>query len=98
MKIFNANNPRFINFTLEQTLKRCCEYQYAKEVFMSWNAIQGNWRQFIGAAKQRWAKLTDSDLAECEGNRDKLVGKLQELYGISADQAGEEIADRKSVV
>ena len=59
---------------------------------MSWKQVEGNWRQFVGAAKQRWAKLTDNDLAECEGNRDKLVGKLQELYSISADQAGEEIA------
>lgn len=59
---------------------------------MSWNQVEGKWREFVGSAKQRWAKLTDSDLAECEGNRDKLVGKLQELYGISADQAGEEIA------
>jgi len=59
---------------------------------MSWQQIEGHWRQFVGEAKQRWAKLTDNDLAECEGNRDKLVGKLQELYGITADQAGEEIA------
>ena len=57
-----------------------------------WQQIQGNWRQFVGAAKQRWAKITDNDLMECQGDRDKLVGKLQELYGISADKAGEEIA------
>ncbi|MDY6979790.1 MAG: CsbD family protein [Pseudomonadota bacterium] len=59
---------------------------------MSWKQVEGKWREFVGSAKQRWAKLTDSDLVECAGNRDKLVGKLQELYGISADQAGEEIA------
>ena len=59
---------------------------------MSWQQIEGKWRQFVGEAKNRWGKLTDSDLAECEGNRDKLVGKLQELYGITPDKAGEEIA------
>ena len=59
---------------------------------MSWQQIEGKWRQFIGEAKKRWGKLTDSDLADCEGNRDKLVGKLQELYGLTPDKAGEEIA------
>lgn len=59
---------------------------------MSWQEVQGNWRQFSGELKKRWAKLTDNDIKECEGNRDKLVGKLQELYGMTADQAGEAIA------
>ena len=59
---------------------------------MSWQQVEGNWRQFIGEVKLRWGKLTDNDLKECEGNRDKLVGKLQELYGMTPDQAGEEIA------
>lgn len=59
---------------------------------MNWQQVEGHWREFVGEAKQRWAKLTDSDLMECKGNRDKLVGKLQSLYGMTADQAGEEIA------
>jgi len=62
------------------------------EVIMSWQQIEGKWRQFVGEARKRWGKLTDSDLAECEGNRDKLVGKLQQLYGLTPDKAGEEIA------
>ncbi|MGD8570489.1 MAG: CsbD family protein [Gammaproteobacteria bacterium] len=59
---------------------------------MSWQQIEDNWRQFVGEAKNRWGKLTDNDLKECEGNRDKLVGKLQQLYKLAPDQAGEEIA------
>lgn len=58
---------------------------------MSWQQVEGNWRQFMGAAKKQWAKLTDNDLKDCEGDRDKLVGKLQELYGFTPDRAGEEI-------
>jgi uncharacterized protein YjbJ (UPF0337 family) len=63
-----------------------------QEIIMSWQQVEGQWRQFIGEAKKRWGKLSDNDLAACEGNRDKLVGKLQELYGMTPDQAGEEIA------
>ncbi|MBD3671647.1 MAG: CsbD family protein [Gammaproteobacteria bacterium] len=59
---------------------------------MSWNQIEGKWHEFVGEAKLKWSKLTDSDLAECEGNRDKLIGKLEQLYGMSRDEAGEEIA------
>ena len=59
---------------------------------MSWQQVEGNWRQFIGEAKQRWARLTDDDLQECRGKREVLVGKLQELYGMTPDEAGEAIA------
>ena len=59
---------------------------------MSWQQVEGHWRQFTGEVKQRWAKLTDSDIKSCEGNRDKLVGKLQELYGMTPDQAGAAIS------
>jgi uncharacterized protein YjbJ (UPF0337 family) len=38
------------------------------------------------------SKFIDSDLAECEGNRDKRVAKRQELYEITLDKVGEEIA------
>ena len=40
---------------------------------MTWQQVEGNWRRFIGEVKLRWGKLTDNDLKECEGNRDKTV-------------------------
>jgi uncharacterized protein YjbJ (UPF0337 family) len=60
---------------------------------MSWQQIEGNWRQFIGEAKEKWGKLSDNDIREAEGNREILVGKLQQLYGLTPDKAGEEIAE-----
>ena len=35
----------------------------------------------------RWAKLTDDDLAMIDGQRDKLIGRLQEIYGIIKEEA-----------
>lgn len=29
---------------------------------MDWNRVEGNWKQFKGAAKEKWGKLTDDDL------------------------------------
>lgn len=54
---------------------------------MNWDQMEGKWKQFQGSVKQQWGKLTDDDLAFIGGSRDKLVGKLQERYGIKKEDA-----------
>jgi uncharacterized protein YjbJ (UPF0337 family) len=54
---------------------------------MNWDQVEGKWKQMKGSAKQQWGKLTDDDLTAINGNRDKLVGKMQERYGIARDEA-----------
>src|SRR6185312_3477179 len=56
------------------------------EMAMDWNRIEGNWKQFKGAAKEKWGKLTDDDLNVIEGRREQLEGKLQQRYGFARDQ------------
>ncbi|WP_371154332.1 CsbD family protein [Jannaschia sp. 2305UL9-9] len=58
---------------------------------MNWDQIQGNWTQFTGKAKQQWGELTDDDLAQAEGDRDVLEGKIQERYGDSKEEAREKV-------
>lgn len=48
---------------------------------MAEDIFEGRWKQLKGEAKRVWGKLTDDDLDRAEGNRDKLVGALQERYG-----------------
>jgi uncharacterized protein YjbJ (UPF0337 family) len=36
---------------------------------MSWDMIEGNWKQFVGKVKEQWGKLTDDDLAQVNGKR-----------------------------
>lgn len=57
---------------------------------MNWDQIEGNWTQFKGHAKEKWGKLTDSDWTTLSGKRDQIVGKLQERYGYSKEQAERE--------
>lgn len=45
------------------------------------DVFEGRWKQIKGDAKRFWGNLTDDDLDRSEGNRDKLVGALQERYG-----------------
>ena len=60
---------------------------------MNWDTIKGNWNQLTGEAKAQWGQLTDDDLQEAAGERDKLVGKIQERYGIGKDEAERQVDD-----
>jgi uncharacterized protein YjbJ (UPF0337 family) len=53
--------------------------------------LEGKWKQLRGEFKQWWGKLTDDDLDQISGERDKLIGKLQERYGYSKQQAEQEV-------
>lgn len=59
---------------------------------MNTDQIQGKWRQWMGAAKAHWGKLTDDELTQAEGNADKLAGLLQERYGYAKERAQEEVS------
>jgi len=60
---------------------------------MNWDRIEGNWKQFKGNAMQQWGKLTDDHLDVIAGKRDVLLGRIQELYGISRDEGERQLAD-----
>lgn len=63
---------------------------------MNQDIIGGKWKQLKGSLRQKWAKLTDSDYEEIAGNKDKLIGRLQERYGYGRDQAEKEVSDFES--
>ena len=46
-----------------------------------WDQIKGNWHQMKGAVKAKWNDLTDDDLDQMRGERERIVGKIQERYG-----------------
>ncbi len=60
---------------------------------MNWDVMKGKWKQVKGSAKNKWGDLTDDDLQQVEGNRDKLVGKVQEKYGMARSEAEREVDD-----
>ena len=43
--------------------------------------IEGNWNEFKGKMKQKFADLTDDDLMYEEGKEDEMWGKLQQKLG-----------------
>ncbi len=60
---------------------------------MNTDIFEGKWKQLKGQVKTRWGKLTDDDLDVVEGHSLYLAGKLQERYGLTKQQAEEEIED-----
>ena len=58
---------------------------------MNWDRIEGNWKEFTGAAKAKWGDLTDDEVKEANGNREKLAGIIQEKYGVAKDEAERQI-------
>ncbi len=54
---------------------------------MNKDIIEGNWKIFKGAARKQWGKLTDDQLDQIAGNREKLLGQIQKSYGIAREEA-----------
>ena len=47
----------------------------------------------VGKAQQKWGDLTNDDLDKIEGSRTELVGKIQQKYGKSKEEAEREVND-----
>jgi uncharacterized protein YjbJ (UPF0337 family) len=54
---------------------------------MNWDMVEGNWKQFKGRVRVRWGKLTNDHLDLIAGKRIELLGKIQELYGVTVEEA-----------
>jgi uncharacterized protein YjbJ (UPF0337 family) len=54
---------------------------------MNSNVLEGRWQQLKGEIRSQWSKLTDDDIERIAGNKDKLIGALQEKYGYVWDEA-----------
>ena len=54
---------------------------------MNWEQVKGQWKQLKGKLKMKWGKLTDDDLDFIAGQKEVLVGKIQERYGLKKEEA-----------
>ena len=58
---------------------------------MNDDTFAGQWKQMRGALKSWWGTLTDDDFEKIGGQKDKLIGVLQERYGYSRERAQNEV-------
>jgi uncharacterized protein YjbJ (UPF0337 family) len=60
---------------------------------MNWDQIVGKWSQIKGGLRQKWGKLIDDDLEVIAGSKDKVVGRIQERYGIAKEETRRQLDD-----
>ena len=67
----------------------------ACEISMTMTKLQfkGGWNEVKGKLKQKYAQLSDDDLAFAEGKEDELLGRLQQKLGKSKEDLRKEIEE-----
>jgi uncharacterized protein YjbJ (UPF0337 family) len=60
---------------------------------MNEDVLKGKWKEIKGGVKEKWGKLTDDDLTRVEGNKEILLGLLQQKYGYAKEKAEQEYKD-----
>ena len=60
---------------------------------MNRDQIEGNWKQAKGLLRAKWGMLTDDDVDVIAGDREMLLGKIQERYGLDTEEAQNQVAE-----
>lgn len=58
---------------------------------MNEEQLRGRWNELKGKVKERWGRLTDDELAQINGRKEQLLGKIQVKYGIAKERAEKEL-------
>jgi uncharacterized protein YjbJ (UPF0337 family) len=61
---------------------------------MNQDVLTGQWKQMRGELKAWWGKLADDDFERIGGQKDKLIGAIQEKYGYAREKAQQEVERR----
>jgi uncharacterized protein YjbJ (UPF0337 family) len=57
------------------------------------DAIADNWELLRDDAQKKWNKLTNDNLEQINGSREKLSGALQKQYGIAHEEAEKQMRE-----
>lgn len=58
---------------------------------MNWDQIQGKWTELKGKARAQWGEISDDELAEARGDREQMIGLVQQKYGKVREEAEREV-------
>lgn len=59
-------------------------------------SFESKWNKLKGEVQNKWGKLTNDDVDVIEGDEKILIGKLQERYGMSEEEAQKEVDSFKA--
>jgi uncharacterized protein YjbJ (UPF0337 family) len=69
-------------------------HKIMEDNLMNQDVFTGQWKQMRGELKSWWGKLADDDFDRIGGQKDQLIGLVQEKYGYTRDQAQQELERR----
>jgi uncharacterized protein YjbJ (UPF0337 family) len=58
---------------------------------MNRDIATGKWKQMKGVVQEKWGDITDDDFDRIAGNRERLVGVIQERYGKRKEEVQKEV-------
>lgn len=58
---------------------------------MNKDILEGHWNEIKGKLKEHFGKLTDDEITQIQGKRDRFIGKLQAKYGYAREKAEDEL-------
>ena len=61
---------------------------------MNDDILAGQWKQMKGSLTSWWGQFNDDDFDNIGGQKDKLIGWVQEKYGRTREQAAQEVDAR----
>jgi uncharacterized protein YjbJ (UPF0337 family) len=56
--------------------------------------IRNNWQEIREMLKQKFAKLTNNDVLFAENQKNEMMDRLQQKYGLSKDEIQKIISDQ----
>lgn len=65
---------------------------------MNTEQLKGKWAQLKGEVLKRWGELTNDDLDVIAGEKEKLVGKLIERYGLAKEEAEKQVENFRGTI
>ena len=60
---------------------------------MNNDILEGKWKQLKGSIQAKWGEITDDEFEQVKGNRERLIGLVQEKYGKKKDDVRREVDD-----
>lgn len=56
---------------------------------MNENVLSGKWKEVKGEMRKAWGDLTDDEIEKTKGNKDSILGLLQQKFGYAQEEASQ---------
>ncbi|WP_010598001.1 CsbD family protein [Rickettsiella massiliensis] len=60
---------------------------------MNSDELKAKWNEIKDKLRQKWSQLSENDWHQTGGDKDKIIKKVQEKYGVAKEQVEKEFRD-----